>query len=189
MEQKQYLRQAEKLYDLIEKAHDKKIHFWFEHVIFTWQWWLGVFLTVVPWILWFFLRKKESTFRLLCSGLLVMCISSWFDFVGIALGLWHYNYDVLPFLPSYLPWDFSLIPVIIMFLIQMKPHYNPYLKALLFAGGTAFIGEPFFVYIKTYSPEDWKYIYSFPILMGIYFLGHFISFRRSFEKISNTSTN
>jgi xanthine/uracil permease len=136
-----------------------------------------VILTVVPWILWLFFRKKESTYRLLASGLIVMLISSWLDFVGIALGLWHYNFDVLPLLPSYLPWDFTLIPVIIMFLIQFKPRSNPFIKALIFAGGSAFIGEPFFESIKTYTPENWKYIYSFPFLFCIYLLGHFISCR------------
>ncbi|MCM3118784.1 hypothetical protein M3610_26760 [Neobacillus sp. MER 74] len=189
MNQKDYLYKADKIYDLIEKAHDKKITFWLENVIFSWQWWVGTLLTVVPWILWFLFRKKGSTYRLLLSGLMVMLISSWLDFVGIALGLWHYNYDVLPFLPSYLPWDFTLIPVIIMFLIQIKPNSNPYIKALIFAGGSAFIGEPFFALIHIYNPEDWKYIYSFPILFGIYLLGHLISTKDSFDKIKNKTTN
>ena len=60
MDQQEYLKNAEKIYDLIDKAHDIKIKFWFENVIFTWQWWLGVFLTVVPWILWIFFRKKTA---------------------------------------------------------------------------------------------------------------------------------
>jgi len=183
MNQKDYLNNADKIYELIEKAHEKKIAFWLENVIFTWQWWLGILLTVVPWILWFLFRKKGSTYRLLLSGTIVLLISSWLDFAGIALGLWHYNYDVLPFLPSYLPWDFTLIPVIIMSLIQFKPHSNPFIKALIFAGGSAFIGEPFFKLIKTYSPEHWKYIYSFPFLFVIYLLAHFISKRNEFDKL------
>jgi hypothetical protein len=189
MSQKEYLKNANNLYDLIEKAHDEKLAFWYENVLFTWQWWLGVLLTIVPWILWFFFRKKESTYRLLASGFIVIIMSSWLDFVGIALGLWHYNYDVLPFLPSYLPWDFTLIPVIIMSLIQIKPDSNPYIKALIFAGGSAFIGEPLFKSIKTYNPENWKSIYSFPLLFCIYLLGHYISSRDSFDKINNKSKN
>lgn len=187
MDQKEYLKKAAKIYDLIEKAHDKKIEFWLEHVIFTWQWWLGIFLTVVPWILWFFFRKKESTYRLLLSGLFVILISSWLDFIGVDLGLWHYNYDVMPFLPSYLPWDFTLIPVIIMSLIQFKPDSNPFIKAFIFAVGSAFIGEPFFAWIKTYSPENWKYIYSCPFLFCIYLLGHFVSKRDKFASLSEKS--
>ena len=51
MNQKEYLNKANDIYDLIEKAHDKKLTFWFENVTFTWQWWLGVFLTIIPWII------------------------------------------------------------------------------------------------------------------------------------------
>jgi xanthine/uracil permease len=183
LEQKEYLKQAEKLYDLIEKIHDKKIDFWLENVLLTWQWWLGVSLTVVPWILWFFLRKKESTHRLLYAGFFAMFISSWFDYIGVSLGLWHYYYDVLPMVPSYLPWDFALIPVTIMFLIQFKPQANRYIKALIFAGGSAFIGEPIFTWLKTYDPEQWKYIYSFPILFMLFLTAHFIITRSHFDEL------
>ena len=71
-----------------------------------------------------------------------------------------------------------------MSLIQFKPHTNPFIKAFIFAAGSAFIGEPFFAWIKTYSPENWKYIYSFPILFCIYLLGHFFSTRDEFEGLN-----
>ena len=32
-----------------------------EHVLFTWQWWVGVSLTIFPWILWLVFRKRECT--------------------------------------------------------------------------------------------------------------------------------
>lgn len=183
MNQKEYLEKADKIYDLIEKAHDKKFHFWLENVIFTWQWWLGLALLIVPWILWFFFRRKTSTYRLFTAGLFVIFISSSLDFIGVALGLWHYNYDVLPFLPSFTPWDITILPVITMFLIQLKPNLNPFLKAFIFAGGSAFIGEPIFSWLKLYSPEQWKYIYSFPFLFSIFLLAHFISTRNEYNSL------
>jgi len=51
MIQKDYLKKSDQLYDLIEKTHDKKIDLWLENVVFTWHWWLGVALTVLPWML------------------------------------------------------------------------------------------------------------------------------------------
>lgn len=36
--------------------------------LFTWQWWFGIALFIVPWIIWFILRNKESTGRLLLGG-------------------------------------------------------------------------------------------------------------------------
>jgi len=183
MDQKDYIAKSDQLYDFIEKTHDKKIDVWLQNVVFTWQWWLGLSLTVLPWLFWIFLRKKRSTHRLLYAGFFAMFISSWFDFIGVALGLWHYNYDVLPMVPSYLPWDFALIPVNIMFMIQFKPNSNRYIKALIFAGGSAFIGEPIFTWLKTYNPEHWKFIYSFPILFVIYLIADFIAKRDEFDKL------
>ena len=183
MIQKDYLKKSDQLYDLIEKTHDKKIDLWLENVVFTWHWWLGVALTVLPWMLWVFLRKKDSTHRILYAGFFSMFISSWFDYIGVSLGLWHYNYDVVPMVPSYLPWDFALIPITIMFMIQFKPHFNPYIKSLIFAGGSAFIGEPIFKMLNTYDPEQWKYIYSFPILFVICLITQFITKRDEYNKL------
>lgn len=183
MTHKEYLKKADKLYESIENLHNHKFEFWLENVLFTWQWWLGVSLAVIPWLLWIILRKKESTHRLLYAGFFSMAISSWFDFIGVALGLWHYNFEVLPFIPSYLPWDFALIPVTIMFVIQYKPHLNMYIKSFIFAGGSAFIGEPIFNWLKTYDPEHWKYIYSFPILMAIYLMAHSLTKKKTFDEL------
>ena len=49
--QEQYLKRANELYDQIAATHSEKVKLWSENVIFTWQWWLGVVLAVVPWIL------------------------------------------------------------------------------------------------------------------------------------------
>ena len=46
--QEQYPKRANELYDQIAAAHSEKVKFWSENVVFTWQWWLGVVLAVVP---------------------------------------------------------------------------------------------------------------------------------------------
>jgi hypothetical protein len=74
MDQKEYLNKAEKIYDLIEKIHSQKMNFWIENVIFTWQWWLGVFdkPPVFIWMTTTEHRKKELS--TLCKGLDVVRI-------------------------------------------------------------------------------------------------------------------
>ncbi|WP_391557900.1 CBO0543 family protein [Robertmurraya sp.] len=180
-----YLKKADKVYDRIAAVHDDKLELWIDHVVFTWQWWLGVFLTVIPWVIWFYVRKKDSTFRLITAGMFVIIISSWLDFVGVVRGFWHYNYDVIPTLPAFIPWDFTLLPVTVMLFLQFKPQMNPLIKGIVFAALSSFVGEPLFVWLKVYEPEKWKYIYSFPILICIYLIAYFISKRNEFEKIKN----
>ena len=87
-------------------------------------------------------KEREHTPFLIC-WFFVALVSSWLDFLGVQFGKWYYTGKVIPSIPSYVPWDFVLIPIFVMFLIQFKPHLSPILKGLLFAGVSAFIGEPF----------------------------------------------
>ncbi|MFZ3590271.1 CBO0543 family protein [Bacillus sp. DJP31] len=72
-----------------------------------------------------------------------MTVSLVLDVLGDQLGIWHYRFNVLPVLPSYFPWDITLMPVTIMFFSQVKPHVNPIIKAVLFTLLTSYISEPF----------------------------------------------
>lgn len=157
--------------------------YWLDHTLFTWQWWIGVSLTIIPWILWLFFRKKESTNRLLFIGFFVMIFTSYMDFLGVELTLWYYSHKVLPTIPAYIPWDFSLFPVTIMFLLQYKPKFNPFIKALCFGIFAAFIAEPFFGILQLYTPITWKSVYSLPIYIALYLISHFLSRRYNFEPL------
>jgi magnesium-transporting ATPase (P-type) len=94
-------KKIEELYKNIEKSNNQLLEIWLDNVLFTWQWWLEVFLCIFPWTLWFIFRKKESTFRLLCAGFSIVILSSWMDFLGVTFGLWYYKYDVIPTIPPY----------------------------------------------------------------------------------------
>lgn len=77
-----------------------------EHIIFSWQWWLTVLMSIVPWILWFIFHKKESRARLLFAGFSTILIASFLDFLGVAYGLWVYLVDVIFTIPAFILWDF-----------------------------------------------------------------------------------
>ncbi|WP_227939525.1 CBO0543 family protein [Alkalihalobacillus deserti] len=175
--------QTEKTYNLIVQANNQMLEIWKNDVLFTWQWWLGVGLTIIPWLLWIKYRKKDSTIRLLSAGFFVILISSWLDCLGVVLGLWYYVYEVFPFIPSYFPWDFSLLPVIIMVFIQIKPTTHPLIKGITFSGISSFLAEPFFIGIGLYRLLNWEHIYSFPIYIVIYLMADYISKRKTWDKV------
>ena len=179
----EYIKVMENAYCLISQANKEMISVWFKYTLFTWQWWVGVALTIIPWVLWIIFRKKESTNRLLLAGFFVILISSWLDFIGLLFGIWSYYYRVIPFSPAFIPWDFTLLPVTIMFFLQIKPNIHPIYKAIVFAGMSAFVAEPIFVMLGIYNPKHWKYIYSFPIFFLIYLVTNWFSKRRNFEKL------
>lgn len=179
----EYVKGMDKAYNLITQSNDVMLSLWANHTFLTWQWWLGLSLTIVPWVLWIIFRKKDSTYRLLFVGLFVILISSWLDLMGILFDLWSYYYNVVPFSPAFIPWDFTLLPVSIMFILLIKPKISPIIKAIGFAVFSSFIAEPFFTWIGIYNPDKWKYIYSFPIILVIYLMSNWLSKRSYFEKI------
>lgn len=145
-------KQMEEAYKLVEKANDKIFEIYVEDVLYTGQWWFGLLLSIVPWVLWLIFRDKESTWRLLTAGLFVMLISSWLDIVGVTLDLWHYHSEIVPIIPAFGPWDSTLMPVTIMFFLQVKPNFSPLLKAIIFGIIAAFLAEPFFIWLGLYEP-------------------------------------
>ncbi|GIQ71088.1 hypothetical protein DUZ99_03200 [Xylanibacillus composti] len=163
------------------------VELWLQYDLYTPRWWAGVALTVLPWIIWFLLRSKTSTYRLLLVGFFVIIITCSFDFVGANFGLWYYKHKVIPFFPTYLPWDTSLFPVIIMLLIQYKPLVHPLLKAIVFSGMSSFVGEPLMAWLDYYVMANWEYFYSFPIYVLIYMTAHWLSQRTQFAPLPRTS--
>jgi hypothetical protein len=48
---------------------------------------------------------------------------------------------------------------------------------------SSFIGLPLLSWLELYQLLNWKYIYSFPIMVGIYLLAHFISREDKFSRL------
>jgi hypothetical protein len=169
--------------ELKELVH-QKIDIWSEHVVFSGIWWFGVVLSVLPWLIWLKYRKKDSSNRILFAGYFVMVISLCLDVIGDQLGLWHYRFVVIPFLPTYIPFDITLMPLSVMLLIQIKPKLNPLFKAVVFALLSCYVGEPFFHWLGVYVLDAWRYSYSVPIQILIYLIAHYFSRRENFSHLT-----
>lgn len=178
-----YVHKLNELQDLLSKLSTETRSHFMENIFLTWRWWLCFGLTVIPWILWFVFKKKESTARLLFAGFSAMVISMLLDDIGVELNLWNYNVDFDAINPSFILWDMSVLPVVTMFFLQIKPDVSPVLKALIFSGTASFIVEPVFTLMDFYDPESWRYLYSFPIYIVIYMIAHYCSRRESFGKL------
>jgi hypothetical protein len=167
----------------IEKLVQETIQIWLEHIVYSSLWWLAIGLTIVPWILWFKYRKKNSSDRILYAGFSVIIISICLDAIGDQYGYWTYRFNVIPVFPAYLPWDTTLMPVTVMYFLQFKPNLHPFIKACMFAFIASFVAEPLFHWLGIYEPTKWKYIYSFPIHIIIYLIAHRLSRRENFAPI------
>lgn len=170
-------------YKKVSDANIEYFKFWKEETFLHWDFWLTLLITVLPWIIWWRFHKRESRARLLTVGLFVIFITSWFDFIGTIFGFWFYTGKNVPTIPSFMPWDFSLFPVVIMLLVQVKPKTAPWKKALLFSACCAFIGEPIFIWLHLYILLKWKLVYSFPIYFVIYMLASKLGHAKTYDPL------
>ncbi|MGF7034215.1 magnesium-transporting ATPase (P-type) [Paenibacillus mucilaginosus] len=183
MDPDQAIRLNDANVEQIERLLHEKVQIWAEHIVLTPLWWFGVILSIAPWIVWYCIRERQCTDRILYAGLFVMCISMMLDIVGDQFGYWHYRYNVLPLVPTYFPWDLTLMPVTVMLLLQYKPGANPLLKALFFSLLTSYAAEPFFAWLQVYQIADWRYSYSVPIQFAIYLFAHYLTRRYQFQPL------
>lgn len=172
---------SKQLLALVMEYTQESLDNWLQHSVFKWQWWLGVFIAIVPWIVWIFIRDKKSTNRLLYVGFFAMIFAFTLDTIGITFGLWFYQYRTFPVIHIFFPWDFTLIPLSIMILLQIKPHSYLLIKTLFFAAFSAYIAEPIFHWLDIFYPVNWKYTYSFILYIILYLICDFLSNRKSFE--------
>lgn len=150
--------------------------------ITTWQWWAGLALFIIPWLIWLKYRKKDSTGRLLMAGLAVIILSLTIDLAALSLGLWSYPVIIIPLAPFlFLPYHFSLAPIGIMFALQIKPEVNTLLKGIIFSAIAAFGGMNLFNAIDFYNPKGWSTLYDFVIFLTLYYCGYLITGMESFQ--------
>ncbi|MEM5014522.1 CBO0543 family protein [Niallia taxi] len=166
-----------------QQLEEEKLQIWLDHSLFTFQWWLGAVLLIISIVLFIIFRKRNSTDRLLYVGTFTALLSSLLDLVGNSLGFFHYHYEVIPFTDNYFPWSISIIPVSIMFLLQVKPNISSYIKATALSLLVSFVILPFLEVIGIYHPVNWEYYYSSPVIFVIYLIADYLSKKDRFTKL------
>ena len=177
------LSKSNSLYEQLYNTHVEFFDFWKSNILFTWRWWIAVSFIVLPWIIWLFIRKKESTDRLLYVALFVMVFSSALDDIGLTMNLWHYPIMVFPLMPEFITFDISVLPVATMLFIQYFPRVSPYIKAVIYSVISSFIFEPLNVKLGFYVKTHWEYYYSVPIMIFIYLVANYLASTNKFAKL------
>ncbi|MDP4090273.1 MAG: CBO0543 family protein, partial [Bacillota bacterium] len=108
----------DEVYKISAQDSFKLYNIWITQIVFSWRWWFEIGLTIIPWIVWLKIRNKKDTARLLFVGSVVAIVSNMLDIIGGSYNLWHYDWKDFPFVPIYLPWDFTLFPVSVMIMLQ-----------------------------------------------------------------------
>ena len=147
---------------------DMRMQQYFQDILYTWQWWLLVFLLIVPLIVWCYLVDKKRLTPICLFGVCVLATASWMDDLGTDLILWYYPYNLLPVYPQLVPINYAVLPVTFMLIYQYFPTWRSFITAMLIMSALySFVAEPALEYFGMYKVLRWQYYYSFPIYMLI----------------------
>ncbi|MFC7063120.1 CBO0543 family protein [Halobacillus seohaensis] len=147
---------------------ESNYHYWIEHVLFTFNWWFLLALTIVPWIIWFRLVDRNRLLEISFIGAIVATTAIILDTIGTSLQLWSYGYKLVQMISPLYPIDLSLLPVLFMLLYQWFTTWKAYIisQTILAALGS-FVAEPLFIWLGIYILHEWEIYYSFPIYIAL----------------------
>lgn len=157
--------------DVIEAQRDLfevNYQYWMEDVLFSFNWWFIIVISIVPWFIWWKFVDKKRLMEIIPIGLLSMVIVSTLDLFGSSFVFWTYGDNLVQMILPLMNIDLTLLPIINMFLYQLFPKWKGYIIAstVIALFGT-FIVEPLFVWMGIYILHGWKFIYSLPIYIMI----------------------
>ena len=155
-------------FDEIQEVHhqlyDMRLDYWISHNLFTFQWWLLLFVFIVPWFVWWKFVDKKRVSEILLFGTLLMILVILLDDIGVETHLWSYPYQLINILPRLIPIDQGIIIVAHMFLYQYFTNWKKFVIAnTIMAIIFTFVFEPITVWLGIYKLDNWQYIYSLPI--------------------------
>ncbi|MFN7253461.1 MAG: CBO0543 family protein [Anaerobacillus sp.] len=154
----------EEIRTIHQQLNDMKLEYWISHNLFTFQWWLLLFVLIIPWIIWWKFVDKRKIGQILLFGTLLMVLVIVLDDIGVELHLWSYPYQLINIMPRLIPVDQGILVVAHMFLYQYYPTWKKFIVAnTVMAIIFTFIFEPLTVWLGIYKLESWRYIYSLPI--------------------------
>jgi hypothetical protein len=178
------LAEIQNIIKQIVEANQHYFDIWKNHILFTWQWWMQLGLMIGTGLFWLVIRKKQSTARVVFSGLFVLLIASGLDFIGNSYGLWFYPIKLVPLAPPFIPWNL-MFAIEVMVLLEYKPGFSPVLKAMIISLFNTFVMEPLTVRLGLYVPVKWNILYSVPIYFVIYLMAHRISRSHTFAPLEH----
>ncbi|MFZ5645410.1 MAG: CBO0543 family protein [Bacillota bacterium] len=157
-----------KEYKLQSEADEVLREYWVTETFLTWQWWLLVALTVLPWLLWLKVVDRKRFFEILTYGMLVKVVATFLDALGVEFDFWDYQIRLIPLFDVFIAYDFSVLPVSYMLVYQYFSSWKSFLLASIALSALfAFIAEPLLVYMNFYHMVKWGHIYSFPFFFAV----------------------
>ncbi|HYK73888.1 MAG TPA: CBO0543 family protein [Pseudoneobacillus sp.] len=146
--------------------------YWYQDNYLTAKWWLLIFLSIVPPIVWWKHLDKKRVTEITAFGLFFGVAAIILDTIGSNAMIWTYPVRLSPYLyPQVYPYDVGcvIIPFMLVYQRWGKQFKKYILSTIVLSFFLAFVAEPIMEWLGIYKGITWKHLYSFPIywLLGI----------------------
>lgn len=153
------------------QLRDAVVRYWLDHDVFSGRWWFLLACTVLSWVIWLWLRDRRRLLETVLYGVMMSLAANYLDSALSGLVLWGYPHMEFPLMYPAAWVNFGPLPIMFMLTYQFfRPWKQFVIASVVLSAITAFIVEPFEVWIKVYELYSWRYYYSFPIYV-LLFLG------------------
>lgn len=137
-----------------EKVARLQEEYWISYTnIDSWQFWVMVFMLIVPLIVLVLKIDKSKMFLLLFFAFNIHAWFAYIDSFGVRRGFWEYPHSLTPYFPFSMSLDGSLVPVTFMFVYQwtLNKKRNFYFYALALSAIFSFGVKPLLVSMNLFG--------------------------------------
>jgi hypothetical protein len=110
------MRQIDERMQIQKQFADLQKEYFFENILFSYQWWILMATTIILWIVWLLVVDKKRLKVILIVGLITSMMAVVMDDIGLSVTAWFYPYQLVYFTTRLNAVDLAVIPVSYMLL-------------------------------------------------------------------------
>ncbi|QGQ94040.1 hypothetical protein EHS13_03495 [Paenibacillus psychroresistens] len=137
--------------------------YWLNNVLFSFDWWLLLTISIVPWIIWWKIVDKSKLTQIVLYGFFVSMEAVLLDIFLTNLIKWGYQSTFIYLLqPISSPYDLSFLPVVFMLIYQKFAKWKGYLITCISVSAVlTFILEPLLDWMNIIKKYNISFFYLF----------------------------
>lgn len=155
------------VYDIRMEYWSKSYERWITEELFSFPWFFNLVFLAIIYLLWIKLVDKRRLRELLLFGSLIAVASALIDIIAVTIGLWEYKVRLFPLSPAPFPFDYTVLPIMYIVIMQYTSSWRDFLLGSLLASGLfSFVLSPVYVLLGIKEYHNFKHFYLFMICFG-----------------------
>ncbi|WP_426446604.1 hypothetical protein ACP26L_22670 [Paenibacillus sp. S-38] len=148
---------GKKIDKLSNQLTELRWEIWFQHTLFTWQWWMLVFTCVLSLGALLLLVDKKQSVRMVAYLGIIYILNKNLDDLATALDWYDYRMQLEPIIPTMLPANLFFIPMGLTLVYHYFSSWKRFLIALgAFSFSVSYIALPLMKLAGIYMEKHWN---------------------------------